>query len=255
VMEKLGPVATEFEVADIKLSRPGENEDFKMVNGMISAKAISLRDLISFAYYVDDDNDMLKGGEKWLETEKFDIVAKTAPTASPDTLRAMLQKLLIERFALKVHKDKQPVTVYGLTALKPKLKEADPDTRSTCNLSLENGSRTYICQNTTMAQFAAKIRDVAGASPYFDHPVVDLTGLKGSYDFSLAWAPRNRVFGRGGPQGAGGEAGATPTATDPNGALSIFEATDRQLGLKFVVQKVPMPVVVIDHVERKPTAN
>jgi uncharacterized protein (TIGR03435 family) len=45
------------------------------------------------------------------------------------------------------------------------------------------------------------------------------------------------------------------TATDPNGSLSVFEAIEKQLGLKLELQKHPMQVLVIDHVETKPTDN
>jgi uncharacterized protein (TIGR03435 family) len=59
--------------------------------------------------------------------------------------------------------------------------------------------------------------------------------------------------------GRGGDAGqataAVPTAADPTGALTIFEAMEKQLGLKLEQQKRPMPVIVIDHIEQKPTEN
>jgi uncharacterized protein (TIGR03435 family) len=93
-----------------------------------------------------------------------------------------------------------------------------------------------------MQEFPAKLRGVAPG--FLDHPVVDLTGLKGSYDFVLSWAPKAR-FAKP----------ATDTSTDPTGDLTLFEAVDRQLGLKLAAQKYPMSVVVIDHVDRTPTEN
>ena len=54
-------------------------------------------------------------------------------------------------------------------------------------------------------------------------------------------------------QGRGGDNGAT--ASDPTGALTIFEAVEKQLGLKLVAHKWNMPVTVIDHLEQKPTDN
>jgi uncharacterized protein (TIGR03435 family) len=251
VSEKLGPVPTEFDVAEVRPSRPGANEDFNMSNGRIQAQSILLKDLIAFAYDVEED--WVKGGEKWLDSDRYDMVAKTAPTASADTLRVMLQSLLAERFRLKVHKEPQPVTVYALTIGKPKLKDADPATRSTCKSGAADGARTYTCVNTSMAQLAQKLPDVAAG--YLDHPVVDLTGLKGSYDFTLSWTPRGRLLG-GGRGGATPPAGdATPAAADRPVGYTIFEAVDHQLGLKLATQKHPMPVVVIDHIERKPAEN
>lgn len=252
VTEKLGAAPTEFEVAEVRPSRPDEKEDFTMENGRIDAKAIKLRDLIQFAWNLEDD--ALTGGEKWLDSERFDIVAKSAPTASNDTLRVMVRALLVERFGLKVHEDRQPVTVYALTAVKPKLRSADPAERSTCNMSLVDAERVYTCQNVTMAQFAERLRDAAAG--YMEHPVVDLTGLKGAWDFTVTWAPRNRVYGRGGPPANENSAnGPAPVSSDPSGELTVFEAVDRQLGLRLAVQKHTMPVIVIDHVERKPAEN
>ncbi len=249
VLEKLGPPPTEFEVADVKRSRPDETEDFQMTNGRINARAISLKEMITFAYDVEDD--WVRGGEKWLETDRFNILAKTAPTASVDTLRAMLQSLLADRFRLKVHREAQPVTVYALTVGKLKLKEADPAARSTCKQSAADGARNLTCQNTTMAQFSERLRNAAAA--YLDHPVVDMTGLKGAYDFTLSFAPRARLM-------AGGDRppatdGAVPAASDRPVGYTVFEAVDRQLGLKLAAQKHPMQIVVIDRVERAPTEN
>ena len=178
-------------------------------------------------------------GEKWMEGARFNIVAKTAPTEADDVLQVMLQNLLAQRFHLKVHKEPQPVTVYALTAVKPKLKDADPSTRATCKSAAAAGMRTFTCQNTTMAQLAKKLRDVAGG--YVGHPVVDLTGLTGSYDFTLSWTPFAQMARR--------------SADDASVAITLFEAVDRQLGLKLATQKYPMPVVVVDHVDRSPTEN
>jgi uncharacterized protein (TIGR03435 family) len=64
-------------------------------------------------------------------------------------------------------------------------------------------------------------------------------------------------LGVAGP-GRGGDApppGALPQAADPGGGYTIFEAVEKQLGLKLETQKRPLQVIVIDHIERKPTEN
>jgi uncharacterized protein (TIGR03435 family) len=53
---------------------------------------------------------------------------------------------------------------------------------------------------------------------------------------------------------AGGDEGKSATS-DPNGALSMLDAVSKQLGLKLEKQKRPAPVLVIDHIEEKPTEN
>jgi uncharacterized protein (TIGR03435 family) len=234
--EKLGPPPTEFEVVDIRPSAPGTTEDAKIDNGRIDARGLVLRDLIAFAYNVEEN---WVRGEKWIETDRFDIKAKSPLTESDDTFRVMVQHLLADRFHLKVHKEPQPVDVYALTAPKPKLKAADPSARSTCKIGNVDGMRTIACQNTTMAQLAEKLREAAGV--YIGHPVVDLTGLTGAWDFTASWTPFAR-FARRSPD-------------DTTVVISVFEALDRQLGLKLATQKQPMPVVIIDHIDRKPTEN
>ncbi len=82
-----------------------------------------------------------------------------------------------------------------------KLKEADPASRSGCKPSMgESGAGSgavpminYVCQNTTMAQLVEGIRNVAGG--YVDRPAVDMTGLKGGYDFTISWTPKGVVAG------------------------------------------------------------
>jgi uncharacterized protein (TIGR03435 family) len=106
-----------------------------------------------------------------------------------------------------------------------------------------------------MAEFTKQIHQFAGG--YFDHPAVDATELKGTYNFTVSWTPKQNI--PGGPpavpkDGAVAAAGPSAVATEPSG-ITVFEAIDRQLGLKVETQKRPMPVVVIDHVNQAPTEN
>ena len=96
----------------------------------------------------------------------------------------------------------------------------------------------------------------------FNWPVANQTGLEGSWDVALTFNQRalfnGAIGGRGGGRGsaadASPEAGA-PAASTPDDAVTIFEAVEKQLGLKLEKQKRPMPVIVIDHIEQKPTEN
>ena len=86
--------------------------------------------------------------------------------------------------------------------------------------------------------------------------MLNSTGLEGAWDFTLNFSPAGRVNGGGGRGGDSAQptAGDSPAA-DPSGALSLFDAISKQLGLKLDRQKRPMPVLVIDHAEQKPTDN
>jgi uncharacterized protein (TIGR03435 family) len=155
------------------------------------------------------------------------------------------------------HTEDRPVSAYTLVSAKPKMKKADPASRTSCKnaqapAGAPPGSILLTCQNITMAQFADRLQNTAQG---LNWPVLDATGIEGGWDFTLTFS---RVAGMAmaGRGGDGGQApGAAPAASDPTGALTIFEAIEKQLGLKLEMQKRPMPVIVIDHIEQKPTEN
>jgi len=95
---------------------------------------------------------------------------------------------------------------------------------------------------------------------HLDRPVTDMTGLKGTYDFTLDFAPDDGTrMGRGMPMmmpppppGEGGGGANPPEA--PNGP-SLYTALEEQLGLKLEPRKGPVDLLVIDHAEKVPTEN
>ncbi len=249
ISKNIPAAPSEFEVADIKPSKPGTTLDggFRP-GGRLDIQGATVKELIGAAWEFDDNR--VAGGPKWIETDRFDIVAK-APEHSPDdTLRLMLRSLLIEHFKLATHTEDRPVAVFALTAGKsPKLKVADPQSRSGCKMSLgQLGSgtatiplRICTCQNTTMAQFAEFLRPNAAA--YIDHPVVDLTGLKGAYDFTVSWTGKGMI-------NLGQNRKSEDGLSDPMGGRTVFEGIDKDLGLKLEGgKKHPLPVLVVDRVE------
>jgi uncharacterized protein (TIGR03435 family) len=106
-----------------------------------------------------------------------------------------------------------------------------------------------------MAQFAERLQQLArGQSlPYADHPIVDATGIDGTWDFTVSFSGGRalQIGGRGGDVQSTG----APVAPDPSGGIPLNEALQEQLGLKLELRKHPMPVLVIDHAEPKPTDN
>jgi uncharacterized protein (TIGR03435 family) len=279
VAAALPPAApAEFEVAVIKPSPSGATPGGRFdPSGQINLQAVTLKLLITIAWDLNpNSSDQLVGAPKWLDSDKFDIVAKIStappPPGSPlpdiDDIRSMLRALLIDRFKMVVHKEDRPVNAYTLTSANPKMKKADPSNRTGCKegpgadgkdprITNPILSRLISCQNMTMAQFADQLRLLAGG--YFFTPVEDATGLEGAWDFTLSFSPAGVV--NGGGRGAslngntGPPTGDTPIASDPTGALSIFDAVNKQLGLKLEQKKRPVSVLVIDHIEEKPTDN
>jgi uncharacterized protein (TIGR03435 family) len=98
-----------------------------------------------------------------------------------------------------------------------------------------------------MTQFAAALPNLA--RNYVLTPVKDATGLDGSWDFSLNFSAVNLLPGnRFDPNAASG-------SLEPTGAVTLQEALQKQLGLKLDREKRPLPVLVVDHVEERPTEN
>lgn len=162
--------------------------------------------------------------------------------------------LVIDRFKLQAHTENRPLNAYTLVAVKPKLRKADPAARTrwqddaTADTKGRGAAgRMVTCQNVTMTQFAAMLPGIAPG--YIRTEVVDGTGLEGGWDFTFRFSPQGAVQISNAQRPVDGE------ASDPTGAISLFEAVARQLGLKLETQKRPMPVVVIDHIERTPTEN
>jgi uncharacterized protein (TIGR03435 family) len=267
------PPPPEFEVANIKPSPAGSPGPMARIQptGQVNIAGMPLRMLLMLAW--DVNSEELIDAPKWTESARFDLVARAfTATGSTDTLpigidtlRAMVRALLIERFKMKMHTEERQVTAHSLTAISPKLVKADPASRTRCiegpapnapdprnrNPIL---SRLITCQNVTIAQFAERIQQTSAG--YVRTPIADETGLEGGWSMSLNFSPVG-VFQGG--AGRGGDAGPVPggalAASEPNGALSLQEALERQLGLKLETKKRAMPVMVFDHIEETPTEN
>jgi uncharacterized protein (TIGR03435 family) len=96
------------------------------------------------------------------------------------------------------------------------------------------------------------------APGYVRTTVQDNTNLEGGWNFAFSFSPAGALQPsgpRGGGDGGAAAAGGIPEASDPSSAISLFEAIGKQLGLKLETVKRPMPVLVIDRIERKATEN
>jgi uncharacterized protein (TIGR03435 family) len=269
----------QFDVATIKPGQPDAQIRGRINGGQIDLTGAPLKFLITFAWDLNpNDNEVLVGAPKWLDSDRFDILAKVTPEGPVDKnapqidiedLRQMLRALLIERFKIQAHMDDRPVNAYTLIAVNPKLRKADPLSRTRCTEGPgPDGkdprtanpvlNRLVTCQNMTMPQIGDELQRIAGG--YIYSPVLDATGIKGSWDFTLSFSSvdqtRASAAGGGTPSGSGASTSSTDgSASDPSGAITLFDAVSRQLGLKLEKQRRPSPVLVIDHIEEKPTEN
>jgi uncharacterized protein (TIGR03435 family) len=267
------PAPTAFEVAVIKPAAPGVTGGGMITNRDIDLHSTTLRSLIRTAWNIQaGNNEGLVGAPNWLSSDRFAIVAKAysgapasnAPQIDIDDFRQMLRALLIDRFKMVVHTEERPVTAYTLVAANPKFKKADALNRTGCKegpgpegkdprITNPALSRLITCRNMTMAQFAEQLQTLA--PDYFYYPVLDATGIEGAWDFTLSFSSANQLQTGTVSGGAGVSDGGVPAASEPNVALSFFDAVNKQLGVKLEMHKRPMPVLVIDHIEEKPTDN
>jgi uncharacterized protein (TIGR03435 family) len=264
----------QFEVATIKPSKPDTQPMGRVNNGEVDVHGLTVKQIISFAWDLNpNDGEAIVGAPKWLDGDKFDILAKIStddsgdaakkpPQVDAEELRQMLRALIEDRFKMKDHWEDRPVTAYTLKAVSPKLTKGDPKARTRCDegpgpngkdLRLGNPmiNRMLFCQNVTLEQLGILLPNLAFG--YIYYPVADGTGLPGSYDVTLAFSSVDRTLAP--PPGANNQQAAGASAADPSGVVSLFDAFKNELGLKLEKEKRPMPVLVIDHIEEQPTAN
>jgi uncharacterized protein (TIGR03435 family) len=248
-----------FDVASIRVNTMPEGNPTigDQPGGRFVASRVPLRRVIQFAYRGNQD---FIGGPDWLDTQRWDIEAKAPEgaipvraspldVARPDTLALMVQSLLEDRFKLRSHQETRELSLYNLTVAKggAKIKLSDDQTAPAALIASGNGapgvSRGGIRLGRGNLEARAQSIELLAAALgalYADRPVVDKTGLKGLYDIRLQWTPD-----------AGLNSAAAP---GPTSGTSLFTALEEQLGLKLESGKGPLPVLVIDSIQR-PSEN
>jgi len=226
----------EFLVADIRqnISGDADVDAGALPGGQFAIRNASLKLLLGYAYKGTDQllESYIVGAPAWVDKQRFDLTGK-APANTPDkTLFLMLQVFLEKEFKLKVHEEQRPMHGFALVRKRAlKLQNAKkPDAGAVCHIVGQQGSnyggRYLECTSMSIADFA---QSLPGTAPeYIDRPVVDLTGLKGVYDFKLDFVGPNN-FDKGG--------------------LTLFDSM-LKLGLKLEERRVPVAVIVVDHIEK-----
>jgi uncharacterized protein (TIGR03435 family) len=269
-----------FETASVKPIEPGRQPAFAHSGGpgttdpgRIHYCCDAMLTLLTRAFGVQSDR---VAGPSWIadfEGPNRYVIDATIPAgATKDEFRTMLQNLLVMRFQLKVHHENRNFSGYELVVAKggPKLnrqpKLGTPEEMAGMlppgarMMSGEGMGRMWIqSQQVGMAELASTlgrmITQALGAdSADLSIPkarVVDRTGLAGVYDYRIEFACEGC---RGTPARLGGLPSSS-TASDPSGLPSVFQAVE-SLGLKLErVRDIPLDVIVVDHVEKAPSAN
>jgi uncharacterized protein (TIGR03435 family) len=211
--------------------------------------------LLTQAFQVDADQIINEPG--WATVDRWDIQAKMLdPTdvvmlgkMSFDQRRAMLVQILTDRFGLKIHHDTRELSVYALVVAKggPRMAESKPDP----NLP-SKGAPPNITGPDGKLVGRGVSPDILAEELSWDvgRTVVDKTGLRGRYDFTLRWIPD--IAGRT-STAASARDGEALTG-DQIAGESLFTAIQEQLGLRLRPTKASVDVVVIDQI-KKPTDN
>ena len=239
-----GPTA-QFEVASVKPSTPATGElggVHTYPGGRVAFRGCTLQYLIEQAF--DLQPFQVSGGPGWMQAERYDIDAKPpasstsgksmpANTKTPpnEEQRQMLQSLLVERFGLKYHRETREGPVYLL--LKGNKASKLVDSKDKNAYPWAGGIRGGMITGDGLAGINESMQDLAKRlSPYLGRPVLDRTGISGSFDFRSEYSSDD---------------------VRPD-VIAMILASVQDLGLKLAASKGPVDALVIEHAER-PSAN
>jgi uncharacterized protein (TIGR03435 family) len=239
------PDATQltFDVVSIKPNHTGPGPAMIVSppdSDQIIVRNASLRMIIGEAYNIRL-HDLITGLPGWADSEGYDMEAKIAESDAaafhsllPMQRNPMLQSVLASRFHMVSHFETKELPAYALVVVKrsqktgPKLTEIQPGL-------LPNGLKDPGGINMSRTEITAAGADILNLLHVLQlqvgRPVVDRTGLTGHYNFLLKWTPDQ-------------------DSASPDAGPSIFTAIQEQLGLKLEPVKAPIPILVVDHIER-----
>jgi uncharacterized protein (TIGR03435 family) len=250
--------AQTFDVASVKPAEPYKSGPIHIaVTGgagtdtptRLTFSNATLSLILRKTFDLSDNQEVI--GPDWMNIDMFDIEARLPPGATKDQQQAMLQKLLAERFHMVWHHEQRTLPAYILLAPKGKHRLPSPNNPSASPSHKDHaapGTRTLTCDNCTVKEFVRWLGKPEG------HPVFDETGLTGNYDFSLTWEPNYGVCKGCTVGGAGIGAPPPPPPTDQAPPI-LSVAIDQQLGLRLERRPRSVDVLVLDHVDRTPSAN
>ncbi|MBZ5675824.1 MAG: TIGR03435 family protein [Acidobacteriia bacterium] len=278
-----------FEVASVKRTPPPEPNARVFFGpprggpgtpdpGQITWSNAALRNILMTAY---DVQTYQVTAPDWMNTERYDIVAKIPEGATKAQVNVMWQNLLKERFGMVLHHESKDFQVDELTVAKggSKLKETElpPDAQSFTpsggppkldknGFPEMNGSGAIVMISLNAASTSPNARMVGKGLPSAEiasrlagllrRPVIDKTGLTGKYDFTLEYTPdMSGIPLPPPPPGLAGPVSSGPAGVASDPPTSIPSAVEKQLGLKLTSTKGKLDVIVVDRAEKVPTEN
>jgi len=229
-----------FEVASVRTtaSQISGSNTWNTSPGRLMATNWTLRQYVMIAFDMKEESHVLKG-PGWADVDRYDVDAKLSKEDTSGNsqendaaILAAFRELLRERFQLVIHKERQAATVYALLTAKSgsKLRPSEPG---------ERPSNKW--KGTKLTSTSASLDTLADVfTRIIGSPVINKTGITGTFDVSLEWTPESSA--------------AMPNQTVAPSGPSIFAAIQEQLGLRLEPEKGTREVVVIDGAQ-KPSAN
>jgi uncharacterized protein (TIGR03435 family) len=259
----------EFEVATIKPAAADEPQTVRPTASQITFGSWPLQVLLVQAWDLPT-GAMLGNRPPWLNQVRYTILVKLPPDIDGrsyfqdrDLFHRMLRKLLVDRFQMKYHWGEQTQDGYVLVAGTPKMKKADPNSRSSCGDGPPAGEKDvrttpgspfdneFHCQNVTMDEFADVLQSLARSE--IRNRVPNKTGLAGSYDFTVYYTSTPKLLTETAAAADAAKEGGE--AATPVEGISIEDAFRKQLGLRLEKQPTTGAALMLDHIEQTPTAN
>jgi uncharacterized protein (TIGR03435 family) len=202
------------------------------------ADRVTVRDMLAVMYRIP--SRQVVGGPEWVYTENFDVVGRADGTYSIDELHVMFENLLMERFNLKLHFATETGPVYMLRVAKSGLKMKAVPVDTTRRSPIQSTTEYHMTGEQVPLNYLCFWLGQLLQSD--QRPVVDRTGLTGTYSFKLRFRPQSE------PSVSAADSG------EEEYLPSIFQALREQLGLELTPERGPVSKLVIDHIE-KPSAN
>jgi uncharacterized protein (TIGR03435 family) len=264
----------EFEVASVKpaaaiVAGPDVNIGVRIDGAQFRCNSYSLKDYIRFAYNV---KQYQVEGPEWIAQERYTVTAKI-PDGGSGHVREMMQALLEDRFKVKFHNEQKEFPVYALVVGKNGIKMTEepldptdsgvPDVdvkaqggRGGVNVDLGRGSYFGFADNKLTGKKLDMTRFADMMAMFADRPVINMTELKGRYDFTVTLSEEDytAMLIRSALKNG---------VTLPPQALQMLEHSSgdtlfnavQLLGLKLEPRKAPLDVIVVDSAEKTPVEN
>jgi uncharacterized protein (TIGR03435 family) len=225
-----------FEVASVKVSTAtpmGERvrpDAISYTPGSVTMTGVTLKAAVQWAYHLQS---IQINGPSWIDTGRYDIVAKSPAAATSEQLRLMVRTLLTDRFKLAFHRETKEMPAYVVTIAKGGHKMTPSEGDGEMQVKPTGKGVTVAFTHVTLSQLTEM------ASSPLEGVVIDQTGLKGAWDFTLD--PSSFIMN---------------PPTDKNDAINlIVQVLSDQVGIKVEQKKAAAELLVVDHAEKVPVEN